>query len=199
MDILNDHSPKDGTITFHRDNLDNMFTTQYDKFLCCIPFHKTVRFTLFVVFFLSGLSVFTMLFPVSGLLKDTPSYVGVVYVVAKVLLYTSQVFLASPLKQMLLVCRPVRFSTVAFTVIGIVGVWLTLVGMTDSIALFILSLIIQSVSISFYTLSYLSFTRNVLFDCIKRPHIIVIDDSIKQESDDVSSTTTEGSVEIPME
>ncbi|KAL7713223.1 Vesicle transport protein [Entamoeba marina] len=161
----------DGLITLHRDNLNEIFISSNCK--CCTNIRccSTFRFIGYFVTFLSGLFILLLTLPVTGVYDDNPSIFFLVYCLSKILLYVSLLFLASPWKQLFLICRPVRFSTVAFSIVGIIGVWATLLSLNSSLLVLILSIAVQAVSSIFYSLSYLSFTHNVLFDCFKRPSL----------------------------
>ena len=158
---------KDGLITLHRDNLNELFIIKYGRLCLCIPLLPQVRFSLFIFCNLVGLFLLLVTSPLTGLYRDNALPFLAVYFVAKILLYCSLLFIANPWKQIILICRPVRFCSTAFYCVGMVGVYCTIFELNTSIVLLLCSVLVQAVSFSFYSLSYLSFTHNVLFDCIK--------------------------------
>ncbi|GAB1222579.1 hypothetical protein ENUP19_0118G0014 [Entamoeba nuttalli] len=139
-----------------------------------------IRFIFFIISFLIGLTALLLTLPLTGLYVEYPVILGIVYIISKLLLYSSLLFIASPWKQLILICRPVRFSTLAFCIIGVHYV------------------------LHYYCLSYLSFTHNILFDCIKRPKISLLTSNLKQRSlselPEISSTSEiSNSVQIDFE
>ncbi|ELP91042.1 hypothetical protein EIN_267680 [Entamoeba invadens IP1] len=197
------HEVRDGIITLHRNTLGDIFITKYQKVFICFPLSPAVRFVGFVFSFLVGLFLLFITLPLTGIYSTKPIILMCFYIISKTCLYIALFFLASPWRQCILICRPVRFSTTAFHVIGMVGVWLTIFSVSDSVLVLILSLLLQIVMITFYCLSYLSFTHNVLFDCIKRPHIPLLKHSKKDTEEEFKTTDPSDAdqihIEIPLE
>ena len=157
-----------GVLTLHRDNLNDIFIAR-GVGCGCLRLPDSLRFAAFVVAALSGFFLLAMTLPLTGRVHDLPVVFAAVYFAAKLLLYAAIATLASPVKQLLHSCRPVRFCAIAFAVLGTAGVWLTFFAVSASVVLLLISLLLQMASFAFYILSYLSFTHNILFECIKRP------------------------------
>ncbi|EKE40926.1 hypothetical protein ENUP19_0201G0004 [Entamoeba nuttalli] len=193
MEIKGKNNKQEGIITFHRDTMNELFISEDKYLLCCIKLHPMIRFIFFIISFLIGLTALLLTLPLTGLYVEYPVILGIVYIISKLLLYSSLLFIASPWKQLILICRPVRFSTLAFCIIGVVGIWLSIFHIINSLLILILSILLQALCFTLYCLSYLSFTHNILFDCIKRPKISLLTSNLKQRSlselPEISSTS----------
>lgn len=188
-------------ISLHRDQMGEIFMTDYHRLCFCIPLNTFARFLLFTITLFIGFSLLLLTLPLTGVYASQSWIIGVVYFISKTFIYLATGFVAMPTKQMFLICRPIRFSSIAFYSVGVLGTWITLFGLIRSKFLFIFCVLIQSFSWILYISSYLSFTSNILFDCIKRPSIRIVSHNEDSSNKETSSEFPDqnSSVQIELE
>ena len=136
--------------------ISKFFKINDSNLLFCIPLKPSIRIIVFNVFFITGITLLIVTIPLTGIYENYEWLIFFIYILGKIFIMASFLFLGPLFKQLMSICRPIRFCSISFHFIAVSIIWLMFLFHYFNISVFICSVVIELLSIIVYCDSYLN-------------------------------------------